>query len=161
MERGAVAPGSGIATVPEGVRSATGLVRNALFLLAALPAIVAASLRLARRERRLAFDALVAGLRATGRSRPLPPHLARPERLAGAVERLLPWLPPRGHGRCLKRALLLLELWSRCGLEVRLHLGFRAGSGGGEAHAWLTAEGPDGTVHRASAAHDHSEAFVF
>ena len=137
------------------------MVRHALFLLAILPALLAAAVRLARRERRLPFDALVEELRAAGRARPLPALLARPELLAGAVERLLPWLPPRGHGPCLKRALLLLELWSRCGLEVRLHLGFRAGSGAVEAHAWLTATGPDGAVHRASAANDHSEAFVF
>jgi hypothetical protein len=136
------------------------LVRNALFLLAVFPAVLAAALRLARHERRLAFDTLVAELRAAGRRRPLPARLAHPERLAGAAERLLAWLPPRGYGRCLKRALLLLELWSRCGLEVRLHLGFRA-EGGGEAHAWLTATGPDGAVHRASAANDHPEAFVF
>ncbi|HSM49760.1 MAG TPA: lasso peptide biosynthesis B2 protein [Thermoanaerobaculia bacterium] len=137
------------------------MVRNALFLLAVFPAVLAAARRLARREGRLAFDALVAELRAAGRSRPLPPGLAHPERLAGAVERLLPWLPPRGYGRCLKRALLLLELWSRCGLEVRLHLGFRPGSGGSEAHAWVTATGPGGAVHRASSGLDYGEAFVF
>ena len=137
------------------------MIANALFLLASLPAILAASVRLARRERRLAFDALVATLRDAGRARPLPRFLARPERLAGAVERLLPWLPPRGHGPCLKRALLLLELWTRCGLEVRLHLGLRPGTGRGEAHAWLTATGPGGATYQASSALDYREAFVF
>jgi hypothetical protein len=41
----------------------------------------------------------------------------------------------------MKRSLLLLHLWSRCGLAPRLHLGVsRAGEEGFRAHAWLTAD---------------------
>ena len=57
--------------------------------------------------------------------------------LAALVERLLAYLPPWGLGRCVKRSLLLLHLWSQCGFEARLHIGLRNRSG----HAWVTAPG--------------------
>lgn len=41
----------------------------------------------------------------------------------GIVERLLPLLPPWGAGRCVKRSLLQLDLWSRASRTPRLHLG--------------------------------------
>jgi hypothetical protein len=68
--------------------------------------------------------------------------LARPAWLDGAAARLLPLLPPRRVGRCLKRSLILLDLWSRCGLEPRLHVGVRRKGGGGAAGG--RAEGPGG-----------------
>ena len=117
------------------------LARSA-FLLLALPALGRAALRCAWLERRLPLDELVARLRAT------PPfaiaRLADPGWLLAALDRLLPLLPPWRYGRCLKRSLLLLDLWSRCGLRPRLHLGVRRE---GEAdpyqgHAWVTVEQP-------------------
>lgn len=58
--------------------------------------------------------------------------------------RALPWLPPRGMGACMKRSLVLLDLWSRCGLEPELHIGVRvAGTSSFQAHAWLTARAVD------------------
>lgn len=42
----------------------------------------------------------------------------------------------------MKRSLVLLEVWSRCGVEARLHLGLRREAAGvWEGHAWLAAEG--------------------
>jgi hypothetical protein len=42
----------------------------------------------------------------------------------------------------MKRSLLLLDLWSRCGLRPRLHLGLRGGGyPGRRGHAWLTRDG--------------------
>jgi hypothetical protein len=42
----------------------------------------------------------------------------------------------------LKRSLVLLEVWSRCGVEAQLHLGLRREAAGvWEGHAWLSAEG--------------------
>ena len=94
---------------------------------------VSASLRLRRLECRLPYDRLVRELRDASR---LPAAAADPVALARAVGRLAPVLPPWGMGLCLKRALLLVHLWARCGLEPRLHLGVFADRRG---HAWVTA----------------------
>src|SRR6185436_476137 len=86
------------------------------------------------------LDELAARLRSTPRF--ALPLLAHPEWLLAALDRLLPLLPPRGYGRCLKRSLLLLDLWSRCGLRPRLHLAAPTARAGGEreGHAWVTVE---------------------
>lgn len=98
-------------------------------------AAVLASLRLAWLLPRLPFDELVARLRAGRRFGALLRDPTMHERVVG---RLLPALPPFGAGPCLKRSLLLLHLWSRCGREPRLHLGARrVGDGPIESHAWL------------------------
>jgi hypothetical protein len=54
------------------------------------------------------------------------------------VTRWAPLLPPHGIGPCLKRSLLLLDLWSRCGLAPRLHVGVALSATGRRAHAWVT-----------------------
>jgi hypothetical protein len=94
---------------------------------------VAASIRAALRvwwlEPRSSLPDLVAELRSSPRLPGLDPELAR-----GVLERLLLVLPPYHTGRCVKRSLILIELWSRCGLDPRLHLGFQARNG----HAWVT-----------------------
>lgn len=102
-------------------------------------AVVGAAVRLAWLLRSRPLSELPERLRAV---RPLPRPLRDPRLLAAGVDRLLPWLPPWGAGRCLKRSLLLLDLWSRCGIQPRLHLGVRRlAAGGWEGHAWLS-EGP-------------------
>ena len=61
----------------------------------------------------------------------------------------------------MKRSLLLLRLWSRCGLAPRLHLGVsRAGEEGFRAHAWLTAD-VAGTRLVAGSGDGYVEALVF
>jgi len=117
-----------------------GKLARAAFFVLALPAVVRASLRVAVLARRLPLDEVVARLRAE------PPFvvrsLSRPEWLLASLDRLLPMLPPYGYGRCLKRSLLLLDLWSRCGLHPRLHLAAPLVRAGGryEGHAWVTVE---------------------
>jgi hypothetical protein len=74
------------------------------------------------------------------RVRPLPAVLGDPGRLLAAVDRLGPYLPPWRIGWCLKRSLLLLDLWARCGLAPRLHVATRRGDDGRlEGHAWISA----------------------
>ena len=82
--------------------------------------------------------------------RPLPRWMAQPERFSEVVEAFLAYLPPRRYGPCLRRSLLLLDLWSRCGLEPTLHLGFAADVRRREGHAWLTALRSDGVELRVS-----------
>ena len=116
-------------------------IAKAAFFLLALPAVARAAARLAWLERRLPLEELVAQLRAT---RPFAiAALARPEWLLATVDRLLVLLPPWRYGRCLKRSLLLLDLWSRCGLRPRLHLGVRRDGEQRrhEGHAWVTVDG--------------------
>jgi hypothetical protein len=142
------------------VRSPLAVLVRAAFLLAALPALLRAGARVSRWERRLPVDRLAVRLRAVTpfRSRRLR---ERPEWLLACLDRLLPMLPPRGYGVCLKRSLLLLDLWSRCGLDVRLHLGVRrAGESAHEAHAWVTAARPDGGRGLATSSLDYPEAFA-
>ncbi len=116
-------------------------IAKATFFLLALPAVARAATRLAWLERRLPLEELVARLRAT---RPFAiAALVRPEWLLASVDRLLFLLPPWRYGRCLKRSLLLLDLWSRCGLRPRLHLGVRRDGEPGrhQGHAWVTVDG--------------------
>ena len=102
-------------------------------------AVAAAAFRIAVRERRCRFDVLVPLLR---QGQPLAQPLQDPVALARFVRRLIPYLPPFGMGRCLKRSLLLLHLWSRCGLAPVLHIGVAGVGGPRRAHAWLTVEDP-------------------
>jgi hypothetical protein len=112
--------------------------RKAAFALTALPRVVASALRVARLARRTPLRNLPQRLRAVPATR-----AAHPAWLDGVAVRLLPALPPYGYGRCLKRSLLLLDLWSRCGLEPRLHLGVRRpGQDPLEGHAWVTTGDP-------------------
>ena len=92
----------------------------------------AASLQIWWLEEDLPFDELVGRLR---QARRLPRILADPAVHARVVGRLAPILPPWGMGRCIKRSLLLVHLWSRCGLDPRLHLGMHADHRG---HAWVS-----------------------
>jgi len=123
--------------------------RKVGFALVTGPLVVASALRVARLVRRAPLRELPARLRAVDGGR----SVERAAWLDGVAVRLLPLLPPYGYGRCLKRSLLLLDLWSRCGLEPRLHLGVRRpGESPLEGHAWVTTgvprldrrTGPDG-----------------
>lgn len=133
---------------------------KALFVALAAPAVWRSARRVARLEGRLAFDRLVDELRRAPRF--ALPGLAHPRYLRGTVERLLPWLPPRRYGPCLKRSLILLDLWSRCGLEPKLHLGFKGvGRPDFEGHAWLSAVDRDGGDLATSTSPVYTKAFEF
>lgn len=119
------------------------LLAKAIFFVAALPIVFQTARRVARLERQIPIDRLVAELRGSQRHA-LPRLLAQPTWLAGTVEWLLPWLPPQALGPCLRRALILVDLWSRAGLEPTLHIGLKPASGMREAHAWITATAPAG-----------------
>ncbi len=112
---------------------------KAVFFLAALPAVLRAARRLARLNRRYGLQELADRLRAVEpweRS-----YLANPRYLDASVSRLVKVLPPRGFGPCIKRSLLLLDLWSRCGLEPRIHIGTQKRDGEHHFHAWVTVPG--------------------
>ena len=140
------------------MRIQRGTLAKCLFFVATVPTVVATGFRISRLDRKGGFKAVVEGARRHG-ERLLPAPLRRPLWLAGVVERLLPWLPPRRYGTCLRRSLILLELWSRCDLRPRLHLGFRSSPPDPEAHAWLTADAPNGARLSASGPLDSLEAF--
>ena len=106
-----------------------------------LPWIGLASVRVSAHFHRLNFDDLPATLTAVP---PLPAFLRDPLVIRSLVVRLSPILPPPGMGRCLKRSLLLLDLWSRCGIEPVLHLGIKRNGDVRLFHAWVTSAGrPD------------------
>lgn len=117
------------------------LIPKTAFLLAALPAVLRAAWRLTRLNRRLGLRELADGLRA------VPPwgpaYLANPRYLDGSVNRLLALLPPRRLGPCLKRSFLLLDLWSRCGLAPRIHIGTLKDGDERRFHAWVSVPGSD------------------
>ncbi len=100
-----------------------------------LPLVALAALRVAWFYPRLPLDELV---RRLGAVPPLPRFLRAPETLLGTVNLWLRWLPPRSLRACLRRSLILVDLWSRCGLPVELHLGVALGGGTPEGHAWVT-----------------------
>lgn len=144
------------------------LPRVAFFALA-LPAVLRAAARLAWLDRRLPLDELVDRLRSAGPFVLRP--LARPDWLLATLDRVLPLLPPRRYGRCLKRSLLLLDLWSRCGLRPRLHLAPPSTRDAAlttrrhEGHAWVTVDAPapgDAGVEPmlATSSEGYPEAFV-
>ena len=110
-------------------------------LLLLLPAVLAASFRARRLYGGLPLDQACQALIEV---QPLPVPLRDPTGCIRLVNRLLRVLPPRGLRPCLKRSLLLLDLWSRCGLAPRLHLGVRRSADRREGHAWVTVAGrPD------------------
>lgn len=109
------------------------------FAVVALPIVLRACWRLWRLDRGHArLDELA---QAMSRVAPLRAGwLRRPRLLAGCVDRLGSVLPPYGYGRCLKRSLLLLDLWGRCELEPSFHLGVRREGPERRFHAWLELE---------------------
>ncbi len=116
-------------------------VRSRASLLPLLPAVVTASIRTWWLYPRLPLDQ---ACRTLVKVQPLPAPLRDPAGYLRLVNRLLRVLPPQGLGPCVKRSLLLLDLWSRCGLAPRLHLGVRRSEDRREGHAWITVEGrPD------------------
>ncbi len=124
------------------------------FFVAALPAVLWAALRLAWHDRRCGLRELADRLRAVrpwGRS-----FLDNPRYLDGSVSRLLSLLPPHRFGPCLKRSFLLLDLWSRCGLEPRIHIGTLKSDGEFKFHAWVSAPGAD-----APAASEYAELWSY
>lgn len=132
--------------------------RRYAFGMLALPLVVGSARRIAALDRERSFGQLIVDLRDAGR-RPLPHWLARPNRLAETVERLLPLLPPRHYGSCLRRSLVLLDLWTRCGLRPTLHLGFDISTPERRGHAWLTATTADGRLLQVSGPLDTRPAF--
>jgi len=125
-------------------------VEKAFFFVLAGPAVLRAAGRLCL-HRRQRIDTLADTMRAVTVFR--WPVLRHPAYLAATVSCLLWILPPFSYGRCYKRSLLLLDLWSRCGLAPTLHLGAKAGADHEVAghqdldrqfHAWVTtsADGP-------------------
>ena len=110
-----------------------------------------------RRGGGLPFDRLVDELR---QGRPFAGPLADPDLHLRVVGRLLPLLPPRQMGPCMKRSLLLLNLWSRCGLAPCLHLGAAPLGEGLLGHAWLTADA-HGRALRAGSSEGQRELFAF
>ncbi len=110
----------------------------------ALFSVLATSIRLRRIERDTEFDELVAVLRS---GRVFPGWARDPKPYARLTNRLLRWLPPRDVGPCYKSSLILLHLWTRCGLEPELHLGVRRSEENPfEGHAWITATLRNGDV---------------
>ena len=130
-------------------------VRSRASLLLLLPAVVVASIRTWWLYRKLPLDQACQALVDVNT---LPPRLRDPASYLRLVNRLLRVLPPSGLGPCFKRSLLLLDLWSRCGLEPRLHLGVRRSVDRRDGHAWITVAGrPDLSVSDSGFA----EAFVW
>jgi hypothetical protein len=116
-------------------------VRSRASLVLLFPAVVAASIRAWWLYRRLPLDQ---ACRALVEVQPLPRLLRNPAGCLRLVNHLLRLLPPRGLRPCFKRSLLLLDLWSRCGLAPRFHLGVRRSLDRREGHAWVTVAGrPD------------------
>ncbi len=103
-----------------------------------LPVVLSASWRASRCFATLPLDR---ALKQLADAPLLPVPLRDPVTLRELVDRILPWLPPRGLRSCLKRSLLLVDLWSRCGLTPRFHLGYIDGGGSRDGHAWVTVSG--------------------
>ncbi len=117
------------------------LLPKAIFFVAALPAVLRAALRLVWLERGHDLRELADRLRAVRTWR--PSYLANPRYLDGSVSRLLELLPPRRFGPCLKRSLLLLDRWSRCALDPRIHIGTLKHEDERRFHAWVSVPGSD------------------
>ena len=125
-------------------------------LVRAVAAAYGAAWRVQRRAR-LPFDQLLEELRE---GTPFTGALADPSLHLRVVSRLLPALPPWPMGRCMKRSLVLLHLWSRCGLVPCFHIGVARLGEGLPGHAWLTAEA-NGNTLRAGSSEGQAEAFAF
>lgn len=134
------------------------LVRHPFLYARVASAVARSAARLAWLDRRGRFHRTLVALRSGRRFRG---SLADPLAHLRVVNRLMPVLPPYRMGRCLKRSLLLLDLWTRCGLDVMLHLGFRpAPQGPWEGHAWIECDGFD-VPESLACDNEHQEAFVF
>ncbi len=123
------------------------------FFFIALPAVARAALRLTRLSEGLDLRQLADRLRAVEPWR--GSYLANPRYLDATVSRLIKLLPPRRFGPCMKRSFLLLDLWSRCGLTPRVHLGTRKHGAEQQFHAWVTVPG------RHEAAPDYAEIWSY
>lgn len=126
------------------MRAVGDVARSPALYLSVLAEVVAAAVLLRSEWGRHPFDRLVERLRGestrSGGRRRLERARAQ-ARLAGRLVRLV---PPWGMGPCLKRSLILLRLWSRAGVGVRIHLGFRPGGDAApQGHAWLSADEPE------------------
>lgn len=108
--------------------------RDLAAAVAAVPAVVAAAVRVAYLYPRRGLDRLTDELRAGPRSGSPRQLRAR----TAVLDRLLPVLPPRAMGRCLKRSLVLLRLASRLGYRPVLHIAVGEGGSAPAGHAWLT-----------------------
>lgn len=129
--------------------------RSKIPLLFLLPVVLVASIRAWRLYGRLPLDRTCEALVDVP---PLPPQLRDPDGCLWLVNNLLPVVPPRTLRPCFKRSLLLLDLWSRCGLEPQLHLGLRGSADRREGHAWVTAaDQPDLSASETG----YTEAFVW
>lgn len=110
--------------------------RKGVFFLLAMPSVVRAAWRVRRLEPGCSLPELVDRLR---RVKPWRiSFLDHPAFLAGSVGRVAPLLPLRGLGPCMRRSLVLLDLWSRCGLDLQFHLGVATGGDDRTLHAWVT-----------------------
>lgn len=107
--------------------------KHPVSVLRSLAAIARAAARVSFCQRRRSLPELVSHLRSTPRGSSGDPRLA-----LAVLERLLPVLPPFGTGRCVKRSLFLLDLWSRAGLAPSFHLGLRGAEDDRGGHAWIT-----------------------
>jgi hypothetical protein len=107
--------------------------RRPLAALRCLAAVARAAARVSFHERRRSLPELVTRLRAAPRDRACDPLLS-----LAVLERLLPVLPPYGAGRCVKRSLFLLDLWSRAGLAPSHQMGLRGTASDRGGHAWIT-----------------------
>ncbi|MEE2778792.1 MAG: lasso peptide biosynthesis B2 protein [Acidobacteriota bacterium] len=101
------------------------------------------AMRLTRMEKRHRFDELVVHLR---RDSPLPGPFRDPMVYGRVANRLAHYLPPRRMGYCIKRSLWLVNLWTRCGLEPKIHIGLQRTGPNLQGHAWLTLEGQSGAA---------------
>ncbi len=114
--------------------------RHPVATLVALGFVLRAAFRVQWHEPRTDLHELVGELRASPTSS-IPLDL---DLVEAVLERLLPVLPPWGTGHCVKRSLLLLDLWSRAGLTPHFHLGFLEGRDGRTGHAWVSSHVPVG-----------------
>jgi hypothetical protein len=120
-------------------------VNRVAFFLFAIPSLIRAVWRVRRLEPGCGLPELVDRLRGVN-----PWRLAvlnHPAHLEGTVGRVSDILPLRGLGPCMRRSLVLLDLWSRCGLDPRLHLGVATDGDDHCLHAWVTSRqrsGPTG-----------------
>jgi len=127
----------------------TRALRNPLRTAVSTAFVLRAALRVLWHEPRTDLATLVERLKSTSRARgTFDTSLAE-----GVLERLLPVLPPWGAGRCVKRSLIQLDLWSRAGRTPRLHLGLIEAGERREGHAWVTTDGdiPNGITETWSA----------
>jgi Transglutaminase-like superfamily len=117
-----------------------------LFFVCAVPAVVRAARRLRHCSGEKDLEKLANAMRHAA---PLPSFLRNPLFLAGTVDRLIKVLPPANFGPCLKKSLILLDLWTGCGLEPKLHLGAAIAGQTFDFHAWISA----GDLHHGRRTH--------